>query len=87
MVLLAVGAIIAANFLFFGAVRRIDAAPASVAATIEPVVGTVLALVLFGQNLSPTGWIGLGIVVASVTLAYLRETRQYATAPSGVLTE
>jgi multidrug transporter EmrE-like cation transporter len=50
-------------------------------------VGSVLALVLFGQKLSPTGWIGLGIAVASVTPVYLRETRQYAIVPSGVRTE
>ncbi|MEE9208062.1 MAG: EamA family transporter [Gemmatimonadota bacterium] len=77
--LLSLGAIIAANFLFFEAVRRIDAAPAAVSATIEPVVGTVLALVLFGQELSATGWLGLGIVVGSVALVYVRESRQGAT--------
>jgi DME family drug/metabolite transporter len=86
VVLLALGAIVAANFFFFGAVRRIDAAPAAVAATVEPVVGAVLALVLFGQELSATGWIGLGIVVGSVTLVYLRETRQDRTALSGART-
>ncbi|MEN8143959.1 MAG: DMT family transporter [Gemmatimonadota bacterium] len=73
VVLLALGAIIAANFFFFGAVRRIDAAPAAVAATIEPVVGAILALVLFSQALNPTGWLGLAVVVSSVALLYLRE--------------
>jgi len=34
---LAAGSVLAANFLFFAAVKRIEAAPAAVAATIEPV--------------------------------------------------
>lgn len=46
------------------------------------IAGILLALA------AGTLWgIGLGIVVASVTLVYLRETRQYATAPPGVRTE
>src|SRR6266571_6443190 len=39
---LTAGSVLAANFLFFAAVKRIEAAPAAVAATIEPVVGTLL---------------------------------------------
>src|SRR5207244_1380915 len=48
---LTAGAGRAANCLFFAAVRRIEVAPAAVAATIEPVVGTLLALLLFNQRL------------------------------------
>lgn len=71
--LLAIGAVLAANFLFFGALRRIEAAPAAVAATIEPVVASVLALALFGQRLAAYGWLGLGLVVACVGGSYLAE--------------
>lgn len=70
---LGLGAVLAANFFFFAGVRRIDAAPASVAASIEPVVGALLALLLFGQGLTPLGWAGLALVVAGVGLGYLRE--------------
>ena len=69
------GPVLAANFLFFAAVRRIEAAPTAVAATIEPVIGAGLALLLFNQRLAPLGWIGLALVVGGVALTYAREER------------
>ncbi len=73
--LLALGAVLGANYLFFSALKRIEAAPTAVAATIEPVVATALALVLFGQTLSGAGWSGLALVVAGVAVGYLVEAR------------
>lgn len=70
---LAAGSVIAANLLFFGAMKRIEAAPASVAATIEPVVGALLALLLFSQKLTLLGWIGLLMVVGGVAAGYMLE--------------
>jgi DME family drug/metabolite transporter len=70
---LAAGSVIAANLLFFGAMKRIEAAPASVAATIEPVVGAVLALLLFSQRLTALGWLGLLMVVGGVAAGYMLE--------------
>lgn len=70
---LAAGSVIAANLLFFGAMKRIEAAPASVAATIEPVVGALLALLLFSQHLTTLGWLGLFMVVTGVATGYLLE--------------
>jgi DME family drug/metabolite transporter len=70
---LAAGSVLAANFLFFAAVKRIEAAPASVAATIEPVVGALLAFLLFSQHLTPLGLIGLLMVVGGVATGYLKE--------------
>jgi len=70
---LAAGGVVLANFLFFGGVRRIEATPTAVAATIEPVVGTLLALLLFGQRLSGLGWLGLALVVGGVAGGYLAE--------------
>src|SRR5881409_3142881 len=49
VLLLSLGSVLAANFFFFAAVRRIDAALTSVAATIEPVLGALLASLLFNQ--------------------------------------
>jgi drug/metabolite transporter, DME family len=73
ILLLSLGSVLAANFLFFAAVKRIDAAPTAVAATIEPVVGTLLALWLLGQQLTPLGWLGLLMVVGGVATGYLKE--------------
>ena len=70
---LAAGSVILANVLFFGAMKRIEAAPASVASTIEPVVGAILALLLFSQRLTPLGWVGLLLVVGGVAAGYLLE--------------
>jgi DME family drug/metabolite transporter len=78
VLLLSLGSVLAANFLFFAAVKRIDAAPTAVAATIEPVVGTLLAWTLFNQQLTVLGWIGLLMVVGGVALGYLQETRPTA---------
>jgi drug/metabolite transporter, DME family len=70
---LVLATVLGANFLFFAGVRRIDAAPTAVAATIEPVVGTLLALGLFGQHLTLVGWTGLALVVGGVAAGYVKE--------------
>src|SRR5881296_603634 len=72
---LVLGPVLGANFLFFAGVRRIDAAPTAVAATIEPVVGALLALLLFDQRLSLLGWLGLAMVVGGVAGGYLEEAQ------------
>ncbi|MDT8435944.1 MAG: EamA family transporter [Gemmatimonadota bacterium] len=75
VLLLALGAVLGANALFFAALKRIAAAPASVAATVEPVVAAGLGVVLLGQVLAPAGWLGLSLVVAAVATGYLLEAR------------
>ena len=70
---LGIGAVIAANFLFFAAMKRIDAAPASVAASVEPLVGALLSLLLFNQQLRWFGWVGLLMVVGGVAGGYVEE--------------
>lgn len=67
---LGLGSVFAANLFFFAGVRRIEAAPTAIAASVEPVVGTLLALALFGQGLTWAGWLGLGLVVAGVVAGY-----------------
>lgn len=79
---LALGSVLAANFLFFGAVKRIEAAPAAVAATIEPVVGALLAFLLFSQHLTTLGVIGLLMVVGGVATGYLKEGAAEPTPPA-----
>jgi drug/metabolite transporter, DME family len=75
-ILLALATVWLANVFFFGALRRIDATPTAVAATIEPVVGTLLAFFLLGQALSALGWLGLVMVVAGVAMGYLSEEQR-----------
>lgn len=70
---LTLATVLLANFAFFAAARRIEAAPVSVAATIEPVVGALLALILLGQQLTAIGWLGLTMVVTGVAAGYWRE--------------
>lgn len=72
---LAAGGVVLANFLFFAGVRRIEATLTAVAATIEPVIGALLAFLLLRQGLALTGWIGLILVVGGVAAGYLREGR------------
>jgi drug/metabolite transporter, DME family len=73
---LVLATVLGANFLFFAGVKRIDAAPTAIAATIEPVVGTLLALLLFNQRLTALGWLGLAMVVGGVAGGYLKEARE-----------
>jgi DME family drug/metabolite transporter len=73
VVALALVTVLLANALFFAAVRRIEAAPTAVAATIEPVVAALLAFVAFRQGLTVVGWLGLLMVVGGVAGGYWRE--------------
>jgi drug/metabolite transporter (DMT)-like permease len=73
--------VLLANFAFFAAVRRIEAAPTAVAATIEPVMGALLALLLFSQRLTVVGWVGLAMVVGGVAAGYWREAFEREPSP------
>lgn len=73
LILLTIGTVWLANFFFFSGAKRIEAAPTAVAATIEPVVGTLLAYFLLSQHLSLLGWVGLALVVGGVAGGYLAE--------------
>jgi DME family drug/metabolite transporter len=78
---LAAGGVVLANFLFFAGVRRIEATPTAVAATIEPVVGALLAGLLLGQALTLIGWVGLLLVVGGVAAGYLMERSEQELEP------
>jgi DME family drug/metabolite transporter len=79
---LAAATVLAANFLFFNATRRIEAAPTAVAATIEPVMAAILAFILFHQHLAPYGVLGLLMVVGGVAGGYLQEWQAQRRAPA-----
>ena len=78
---LVAGTVILANLFFFSGAKRIEAAPTAVAATIEPVVGTLLALVLLSQRLTAAGWLGLLMVVGGVAAGYVGEARSVTDRP------
>jgi drug/metabolite transporter (DMT)-like permease len=76
---LGLGAVFLANMFFFAAVKRIDAAPTAVAASIEPFVGAILALLLFDQQLRWFGWLGLAMVIGGVAGGALEERQEEMT--------
>jgi DME family drug/metabolite transporter len=59
-----------AAFLFYDALGRVEAGSVSVAATVEPVVATLLATALLGQAVGGWGWFGLLLVVGGVAGSY-----------------
>lgn len=81
IVALAAGGVVLANFLFFAGVRRIEATPTAVAATIEPVAGALLAYVLLDQGLLAIGWVGLLLVVGGVAAGYVKEGSEHQLQP------
>lgn len=87
LVALAAGPVLGANFLFFAGVKRIEAAPAAVTATIEPVVGALLALVLLAQKLTAPGWLGLAMVVGGVAATYWSEASSRTAAAAAAAAE
>lgn len=52
--------------LFLTGARSTPASVASIAALIDPVTAAVLAALLFGESLSLAGWVGAGLLLASI---------------------
>ncbi len=55
--------------LFFKGADYITAQAGSIVALFEPVCGILIGLLLFGERLSPTGFLGAGIVLLSIYIA------------------
>jgi drug/metabolite transporter (DMT)-like permease len=81
VVALGIVTVVLANFAFFGAAKRIDAAPTAVGASCEPVVGALLAFLFLHQNPGLMGWLGLALVVSGVAGGYLREAGEAPAEP------
>lgn len=60
---------IAAIGLYVRGMARLGPPGAAVAATLEPVVTVVLAVLLLGERLSPVQWAGAALVVAGIAVA------------------
>jgi DME family drug/metabolite transporter len=65
---LAIGPMFAAYLLFGIALRTVRSSSATTIALLEPVVATVLAVIVVGERLKPIGWIGLVLVLAGLAI-------------------
>ncbi len=65
---LAIGPMFIAYLLFGIGLRSIRSSAATTITLLEPVVATVLAVVVVGERLAPVGWVGLGLVLAGLTV-------------------
>lgn len=54
---------------FYAGVKRVGGARASLISTVEPVYTVVLAMILFGERLTPLQWLGGALVIGAVLLA------------------
>ena len=54
---------------FYAGVKRVGGARASLISTVEPVYTVALAVVLFGESLTPIQIVGAALVVSAVVLA------------------
>lgn len=73
---LAVGPMFVAYLLFGIGMRTLRSTTATTITLLEPVVATVLAVVVVGERLDPLGWVGLVLILIAVTvLASARQPR------------
>ncbi|WP_394768112.1 DMT family transporter [Lacisediminihabitans sp.] len=63
---LALGPMFLAYLLFGIGLRTIRSSTATTITLIEPVVATVLAVLVVGERLSATGWVGLAVILGAV---------------------
>ncbi|HTL41885.1 MAG TPA: EamA family transporter [Pseudolysinimonas sp.] len=65
---LAIGPMFVAYLLFGIGLRGIASSTVTTITLLEPVVATVLAVVVVGERLAPIGWAGLVLVLAGLTV-------------------
>jgi DME family drug/metabolite transporter len=61
--------------IFLYGMKTTPATVASIATLVEPLTGTLLAMVLFGERLAPAGWIGALLLLGAMGLLYLNGRR------------
>lgn len=72
---LAIGPMFVAYLLFGIGMRSLRSSTATTITLLEPVVATLLAVVVVGERLQVVGWIGLSLILAAVTLLALVTSR------------
>lgn len=65
---LAIGPMFVAYLLFGIGLRGIRSSAVTTITLLEPVVATVLAVLVVGERLAPVGWAGLGLVLAGLLI-------------------
>jgi drug/metabolite transporter, DME family len=78
LILLALGATLLANGVYYWGLSRIEAGRASLLASVEPVVAALLGWVVAGQALAPLGIAGVVLVTAGVALTAVAGSRRQA---------
>jgi len=63
---LALGPMFVAYLLFGAGLRTVSSSRATTVTLLEPVVATLLAVLVVGERLAPPGWLGLALVLAGV---------------------
>ena len=64
--------------LFAYGLGRMKASTATLFTVLEPVVATVLAVLLLGEGFSPVGWVGFPLVIAGLILVSIPARRERA---------
>ncbi len=59
--------------LFFWGMRKVKASNASIITMIEPMTATILAWIIFGEQLTVPGFVGAGLLLFSVIILYRGE--------------
>lgn len=65
---LAVGPMFVAYVLFGIGMRTLRSTTATTITLLEPLVATLLAVVVVGERLDPVAWLGLGLILVGVTV-------------------
>lgn len=79
---LAVGPMFVAYLLFGIGMRTLTSSVATTITLLEPVVATLLAVLVLGERLEPVGWIGLAAILLAITvLASARQPRKVGGSP------
>lgn len=79
---LAIGPMFVAYLLFGIGLRTVRSSAATTITLLEPVVATILAVVVVGERLAPLGWVGLALVFAGLAaLVTARRARKDAERP------
>jgi len=60
-------------WLFFSAMRTTPATVASIATLLEPLTSTILAALLFGEQLSSTGLVGAALLLGAMALLFSKQ--------------
>ena len=63
---LALGPMFVAYLLFGAGLRTVSSSRATTVTLLEPVVATLLAVLVVGERLAPPGWLGLALVLVGV---------------------